>query len=51
MMGHGSNGCFVTSSPYLNGGHGYNFASNMGHPRSDLVDLLVYDGMRTYPGY
>jgi len=47
--GLGSNGCFVTGTPCLNGGHGYGFGSSVGHPRSDLVRLLVYDGMRTYP--
>jgi hypothetical protein len=46
MMSLGSNGCFVTGRPCLNGGYGYGFASSMGHPWSDLVRLLVYDGMR-----
>jgi hypothetical protein len=51
MMGLGSNGCFVTVALCLNGGHGCGFASSVSHPRSDLVGLLVYDGMRTYPGH
>jgi hypothetical protein len=37
---------FVTSAPYLNEGHSYGFASNVGHTRSDSVGLLVFDGMR-----
>jgi hypothetical protein len=49
-MGLGSNGCFVTRVPYLNGGNGYGFTSSVGHPRSDLVGLLVYDGMCTISG-
>jgi hypothetical protein len=34
----------------LNGGYGYGygFISSVGHPMSDLVRLLVYDGMRKY---
>jgi len=51
MMGLGSNGCFVASVLCLNGGHGYGFASSMGHPRSNSVRLLIYEGMRTYPGH
>jgi hypothetical protein len=51
MIGLGSNGCFVIGAPCFNRGHGYGFASNMGHPRSESVRLLVYDGMRTYPGH
>jgi hypothetical protein len=51
MMGLGSNGYFVTGTSCLNKGHGYSFASSVGHPRSDSVGLLVYDGMRTYPGH
>jgi ribosomal protein S6E (S10) len=35
----------------LNGDHNQGFTSSMGHLRSDSVELLVYDGMRTYPGY
>jgi hypothetical protein len=35
----------VTSAPCLNGGHAYGFVSSVGHPRLDLVGLLVYDGM------
>jgi len=49
MIGLRSNGYFVTGTPCLNGGHNYGFASNVGHPRSDSVELLVYDGKRTYP--
>jgi hypothetical protein len=49
MMGLGFNGCFVTSTPCLNESHGYGFASSMGYSRSDLVGLLVYDGMCIYP--
>jgi hypothetical protein len=51
MMGLGSNGCFVASAPCLNEGHNYSFASSVGHLRSDLVELLVYDGMLTYLEY
>jgi hypothetical protein len=50
-MSLGSNGCFVTHTLCLNGDHAYGFASSVGHPRSDLVRLLVYDGMQTYPGH
>jgi hypothetical protein len=50
MTGLGSNGCFVTGSPFINGGHGYGFASSVGHPRSDSVGLLVYDSMSTLSG-
>jgi hypothetical protein len=48
MMGLGSNGCFVTVTPCLNGGHGYDFASSMGHLMLDSVKLLVYDSMLLY---
>jgi hypothetical protein len=48
MMGLGSNGCFVTGAPYLNGGHGYGFSSSVGHLGSDSVSFLIYDSMRTY---
>jgi hypothetical protein len=48
-MGLGSNDYFMTSASCLNEGHGYGFASSVGHPRTDSVELLVYDGMRTYP--
>jgi hypothetical protein len=51
MMGLGSNICFVTGAPCLNGGHGYGFASSVSHPKLDSVGLLVYDNMRTYPGH
>jgi hypothetical protein len=51
MMGLGSNGCLVTGAPCLNGGHGYSFASNVGHLRLNSIGLLVYDGMRTYSGH
>jgi hypothetical protein len=51
MMGLGSNGCFVTDAPCLNKGHGYDFASSVGPPRSDSVGLLVNDSMCTYPGH
>jgi hypothetical protein len=50
MIGLGSNGCFVTGAPCLNEGHSYGFASSVAHPRSDLVRLLVYDGMHTFLG-
>jgi hypothetical protein len=43
-----SNGYFVTGASYLNGGHGYDFASSVGHPRSGSVRLLVYDSMCAY---
>jgi hypothetical protein len=32
-------------------GHHYNFANSIGHPRLDLVVLLVYDVMRQYLGH
>jgi hypothetical protein len=32
----------------LNGGHGYGFASSVGHPWLESIGLLVYDGMCTY---
>jgi hypothetical protein len=51
MMGLESNGYFVTSASCLNGVHGYDFASSVGHSRSDSAGLLVYDGTRTYPGH
>jgi hypothetical protein len=51
MMGLGSNNCFVTGTPYLNGGYDYGFTSSVGHPRSDSVGLLVYDSMHTYQGH
>lgn len=47
MLGIGSNGCYVTDAPCWNRGHSYKFASSVGHPRSDSVGLLVYDGMST----
>jgi hypothetical protein len=37
MMSLGSNGCFVTGTPYLNRGHSYGFASSVGHLRLDSV--------------
>jgi hypothetical protein len=39
---------FVTGSSFLNGGHDYIFANSMGHPMSNSVELLVYDGTYTY---
>jgi hypothetical protein len=39
---------FVTGAQFLNGSHGYIFSSSMGHPMSDSVELLVYDGTYTY---
>ncbi len=30
--------------------HGYEFATSVGHLKSDLVGLLVYDGMCTISG-
>jgi hypothetical protein len=39
---------FETSTPCLNEGHDYGFASSMGHPMSNSVRLLLYDGMHTY---
>jgi hypothetical protein len=51
MMGLGSNGCFVTGTPCLNGGHDYVLACSVDHPRSDSVKMLVYDGMRTDTGH
>jgi hypothetical protein len=36
--------------PPLNGGHGYDFTSSVGHLRLDSVGLLVYDGMCTIFG-
>jgi hypothetical protein len=44
-MGLGSNSCFVTGTPYLNGGHNCGFDSSVGDPRSDSVGLLVYDSI------
>jgi hypothetical protein len=35
---------FVTGAPFINGAHGYGFASSAGHPRSDSFRLLIYDG-------
>jgi hypothetical protein len=35
----------------LEWGHDYNYASIMDQSRSDLVRLLLYDGMRTNPGH
>jgi hypothetical protein len=50
MMSLGSNSCFVTNAPCLNEGHGYGFASNVGHLRWDSVRLLVYDVTHTIYG-
>jgi hypothetical protein len=36
---------FVINAPFTNGGHGDGFASSVAHPRSNSVELLVYDGM------
>jgi hypothetical protein len=47
MMCLGSNGCFGTSAPCLNEGHGYSFACSVGHPRLNSIGLLVYGSMRT----
>jgi hypothetical protein len=47
MMSLVSNDSFVTGTPCLNMGHCYIFASSVGRLRSNLVGLLVYDGMRT----
>jgi hypothetical protein len=47
MMDFRYNGCFLADAPCLNGGHSYSFASCMGHPRSNSIVLLVYDGMHT----
>jgi hypothetical protein len=49
MVGLGSNSCFVIGALCLNEGHDYNFTSSVGHPRLDSVELLVYDGICTYP--
>jgi hypothetical protein len=35
MMGFGFNGCFVIGAPCLNVGHNYDFASSVGHLRSN----------------
>jgi len=51
MMGLEFNGCFVIDVPFINEGHSYGFIYIMGFWRSNLVGLLVYDGMRTYPGH
>jgi hypothetical protein len=40
MFGLGSNGCFHDHHTMLEWGHGYNFASSVGHPRLNLVRLL-----------
>jgi hypothetical protein len=50
MMSLGFNGCVVTSSPFTNEGHSYDFASNVNHPMSDSIRLLIYDSMRTIFG-
>jgi hypothetical protein len=39
----------VIGAPFLNRGYSYGFASSVGHPRLDSVELLIYDGMRIYP--
>jgi hypothetical protein len=44
-------GVMVTSALYLNRGHGYSFVCSVGNSRSNSAGLLVYDGMRTYPGH
>jgi len=43
MMDLGSNNCFVTGTPCLNDGHGYDFVSSVSHPRPDSIGLLIYD--------
>jgi hypothetical protein len=43
IMGLRSNGYFVTSTLFTNGGHSYGFASSVGHLRLDSVKLPVYD--------
>lgn len=45
-----SNGYFVIGAPFMNGVYGYGFASSVGHPMSDSVGLLVYDGMSIISG-
>jgi len=40
----------MTGAQCLNGGHGYDFDSYVGHSRLDSIGLLVYDGMHTYLG-
>jgi hypothetical protein len=47
MIGLAYNGCFVTGAPYLNRGHNYEFANSVGHPRSNSIGLLIYDGICT----
>jgi hypothetical protein len=42
MMSFGSNNCFVIGALFTNGGHGYDFTSSVGHPKSNSVGLLVY---------
>jgi hypothetical protein len=48
MIGLGFNSCFVIGAPWLNGVHGYEFSSSVGHLSSNLVGLLVYDCTFTY---
>jgi hypothetical protein len=50
IMGLGSNGCFVTGTPFTNGGNDFGFDNSVGHLRSDSAELLVYDGMCTISG-
>jgi hypothetical protein len=47
MMSLISNDCFMIGASFMNGGHGYGFASSVGHLRSDSVRLLVYNVMHT----
>jgi hypothetical protein len=50
MMSIGSNSCFVTGALCLNGGNSYDFANSVGHPMSNSVRLLIYNGIRTISG-
>jgi hypothetical protein len=41
MFALGSNGCFVNGAPFLNEVMVTDIISSVGHPRSDLVKLLM----------
>jgi hypothetical protein len=50
-MGLGSNDSFVTDAPWLNLGHDFGLdSSSVGHPRSNSIGLVVYEGMSTLSG-
>jgi hypothetical protein len=49
-MGLGSNDCFMADAALIGGHYKTNIISDVGHPRSDLVVLLVLY-MVVYPGH